>query len=643
MTKEPRFRVIGSDLWSDEAGFADTLGQRGITGICGSGIIEVIAEMRMAGLLDPGGLIGSAEQTGSARCVPDGRTHAYLLHDGSATGGAQILVTQGDVRAIQLAKSALYAGARLLMDRMGVERVDRIVLAGAFGAHISPKHAMVLGMIPDCALDRVSSAGNAAGTGAQIALLNAGARAEVEALVGRIHKVETATEPDSRSISSPRTRFPMPATAFPRSNARSGFPRSASAPAAAVATAADAGGGEARRGSRPGRGIFRKTCGSDLTFRRLASKLVSERQREDIALDAPRHPRQHERLRALRDYEILDTDREKDFDDIVTLAAAICEAPMSLISFIDEHRQWFKAETGVEMRESPLRHSICAHAIVTGSFLEIPDTRKDLRTADNPLVCGYPRVRFYAGVPLFTEDGLPLGTLCVLDTRPRSLNALQRDTIRVLARQVMVQLEMRKALRLTTLLRQEVDHRVKNSLQLLVSLVRMQARHAGSRETVDILATVNSHIEAVARLHELLHRTDAGSAVDLAQYLTLLTKHFGSIAPQNVRFSLDADSVEVDSNKAIAIGTFVNEFATNSFKHAFPDGREGLVRISLSVTGNSARLVCADNGVGLPERVASAPGGQGMKIAEAICSELQTSLEVESSVEGHSVTLEFAI
>ena len=194
-TKEPRFRVIGCELWSTDPGFAEATAATGVTGICGSGIIEAVAEMRMAGLLDPSGLIGSAEQTGTWRCEPQGRTHAYLLHDATAEDGPRILVTQGDIRAIQLAKSALYAGARLLMDEMGVETVDRVVLAGAFGAHISPKHAMVLGMIPDCPLDKVTSAGNAAGTGARIALCSVAARRAIEAEVRRIHKVETAIEP----------------------------------------------------------------------------------------------------------------------------------------------------------------------------------------------------------------------------------------------------------------------------------------------------------------------------------------------------------------------------------------------------------------------------------------------------------------
>ncbi len=195
VTKEPRFRIIGTDLWSDEVGFDAAATASGITGICGSGIIEAVAEMRMAGILDGSGLIGSAEQTGTVRCIMEGRTHTYVIHDSTAEGGPLISVTQGDIRAIQLAKSALYAGARLLMDEMGVDKVDRVVLAGAFGAHISPKHAMVLGMIPDVPLDKVFSAGNAAGTGARIALCNTASRAEIEMVVGQITKVETAIEP----------------------------------------------------------------------------------------------------------------------------------------------------------------------------------------------------------------------------------------------------------------------------------------------------------------------------------------------------------------------------------------------------------------------------------------------------------------
>jgi uncharacterized 2Fe-2S/4Fe-4S cluster protein (DUF4445 family) len=212
-TKEPRFKVIGCDLWSTEEGFTEAVAHTGITGICGSGIIEVVAEMRMAGIVDAGGLIGSAEAVGTPRCIPEGRTHSYLLWEDP--DGRKITVTNGDVRAIQMAKAALYAGARLLMDKRGVDTVDRVVLAGAFGAHISPKHAMVLGMIPDCPLEKVTSAGNAAGTGARIALLNREARREVEGLVRGIEKIETAVEPRFQEHFVAATAMPNAADPFP--------------------------------------------------------------------------------------------------------------------------------------------------------------------------------------------------------------------------------------------------------------------------------------------------------------------------------------------------------------------------------------------------------------------------------------------
>ena len=151
-------------------------------------VIEAIAEMFLAGIIDPDGRINSAGAAKSPRIVADGRTHAYTLH----AGQPDIRILQNDVRAIQLAKAALYAGARLLMERFGVEKVDRIRLAGAFGAQIDVKYAMVLGLIPECDLRQVSSAGNAAGTGARIALLDRQSRDLVESQVRQVEKIETA-------------------------------------------------------------------------------------------------------------------------------------------------------------------------------------------------------------------------------------------------------------------------------------------------------------------------------------------------------------------------------------------------------------------------------------------------------------------
>jgi len=188
---EPRFKVIGCDLWSDEPGFEAATAATGITGICGSGIIEVIAEMYLAGIINQDGVLDGRLASRTPRIVPNGRTFAYNLHQGAV----EMKITQTDVRAIQLAKAALYAGVALLMERLGIEHVDRIRLAGAFGSHIDVKYAAILGMIPDCDLAAVRSAGNAAGTGARIALLDGAARGVIEALVRGIEKVETAIEP----------------------------------------------------------------------------------------------------------------------------------------------------------------------------------------------------------------------------------------------------------------------------------------------------------------------------------------------------------------------------------------------------------------------------------------------------------------
>lgn len=190
-TLEPRFRVVGSDVWSDEPGFEETIGAQGVTGICGSGIIEAVAGMYLAGILRSDGVIDGDAANRSERIQADGRTFSYRLFDGEPA----VVITQGDIRAIQLAKAALYAGARLLMDRLDIQQVDRIRLAGAFGSHIDVKYAMVVGLIPDCDLDRVSSARNAAGTGARIALLNRKSRREIAQRVRAIEKIETAVDP----------------------------------------------------------------------------------------------------------------------------------------------------------------------------------------------------------------------------------------------------------------------------------------------------------------------------------------------------------------------------------------------------------------------------------------------------------------
>ena len=210
-TLEPKFRVIGVDKWSDEDGFEEAAKATGVTGICGSAIIEVVAEMYLSGIISEDGVVDGAMAERNPRIIPNGRTFSYLLRDGEP----RITVTQNDVRAIQLAKAALYAGIRLLMEKQEVTAVDTIRFAGAFGSFIDPKYAMVLGLIPDCDLAEVKAVGNAAGTGALMALLNRDHRREIEQQVAKIEKIETALEPafqahfvDAMAIPNKRDPFP---------------------------------------------------------------------------------------------------------------------------------------------------------------------------------------------------------------------------------------------------------------------------------------------------------------------------------------------------------------------------------------------------------------------------------------------------
>ena len=242
-TLEPTFRVIGSECWSNEAGFWDAAEGIEVTGICGSGIIEALAEMYLAQIINQDGQIDGGKAAWSPRVRADGRTFAYQLYDG-ARGGVAVAITQNDVRAIQMAKAALYAGYRLLADQLGTQAVARVALAGAFGTHVDVKRAMVLGLIPDAPLDKVRSIGNAAGAGARLALLNRDKRRHIEELVGRIEKIETAVEPKFQDHFVEAMALPHKTAVFKNLSQEVTLP-----PAFDMAAASQQGGRRRRRGS----------------------------------------------------------------------------------------------------------------------------------------------------------------------------------------------------------------------------------------------------------------------------------------------------------------------------------------------------------------------------------------------------------
>jgi two-component sensor histidine kinase len=359
-------------------------------------------------------------------------------------------------------------------------------------------------------------------------------------------------------------------------------------------------------------------------------------------LKAEPHALMSDRLKALESFQILDTGPEPEFDDVVQLASAICGTPVSLVSLIDKDRQWFKAELGFGQPETDLNSSICAHAILHGDFLEIEDTSTDPRSADNPLVAGEPRVRFYAGAVLKTDDGVPLGSLCVLDYTPRKLTELQRQTLRVLAAQVMAQLKLRRSLGEMQVLRQEVDHRVKNSLQTLSSLISIQRRQAKSPEVKQALETVDQRVRSIAQMHEMLYQTSMGDQVDAAAYIHKLIQLYAESAPDQIHWHLSLAPVMVSPKHAGALGTMLSELSSNAVKYAFPDGRPGQIRISLAQGRDGmAQLDFSDDGIGMDPDEKPRGSGLGTSIIAAASQQLGGSITQNADRGGVAVTLTF--
>ena len=284
-------------------------------------------------------------------------------------------------------------------------------------------------------------------------------------------------------------------------------------------------------------------------------------------MDTPFEPLSEVRLAALRSYDILDTPREQDFDDLASLAARLCDVPVALVSLVDADRQWFKAEVGLGCSETPMQSSICAHVIRENAFVEIPDTLADERTRDNPLCQGEDGLRFYAGALLRTAAGIPLGTLCVLDRKPRTLEPHQREALEVLARQVMTQLDLRQAIAAEQAIRNEIDHRIKNSLSTVAAFVRLERRTAADQAALQLLDRVAQQIDTVSLLHR--HLSDGGrQRIDLATYLGEVVALIDQSQPPAIRVSGEFGPFDVEAREAANLGTVVNELAANAVKHS---------------------------------------------------------------------------
>ena len=377
------------------------------------------------------------------------------------------------------------------------------------------------------------------------------------------------------------------------------------------------------------------------------------------------HPDQERRIAALRDYAIVDTPKESDYDDIVKLASAICATPMSLISFVDGRRQWFKASIGIDAPETPLTMSVCSHAILGEDMLVIPDTTADPRTADNPLtVDGFGNgsaMRFYAGAVLRTPEGLPLGTLCVLDSRPRQLTEMQTEALRVLGSHVMKNLDLRLALRQESEARRslaealkareelvaEIDHRVKNSLAMVSALLRLQRQRAASPETAQALDQAATRIGAISSLHQELYESGSFDSVGMAAFGARIRALLEGTLPPNVSISATLEDARLPYKHASAVGALINEFATNSAKHAFPEGGAGQVSVRGRCEQGRYMLDLADDGVGMPS-AGAAPArtrgsGLGARLIDASIAQLGARRETPPAGLGARLSISFPL
>ena len=359
-----------------------------------------------------------------------------------------------------------------------------------------------------------------------------------------------------------------------------------------------------------------------------------------------------ERLAALQSFNILDTPPEPEFDDVVRLIAQICKAPRAAISLIDDRRQWLKAEIGFGFQEIPLDMSLCPGIELDPGLTIIPDLREDKRSSSNPLVIGAPHVRFYAGVRLETSEGVPLGTLCVLDDDVRDLDEHQQFALVTLARQVMTLLELRRALRQRddailgreeaergrSLLTRELHHRVKNTLAVVQAVASSSGRSATN--VAEFQSALSGRIAAMAKTHAVIS-DDARQAATLA---SLLASELAGYQTRDDRITLAGPDVSVSSETAIPLGLAIHELTSNSAKFGALSVGAGSLNISWEVAEreNAPAVVLRWAERGGPAVEPPAREGFGTRmLGRVLSSQLGAKVTSEFPPEGFRVQLVF--
>ncbi|WP_439877453.1 sensor histidine kinase [Pseudomonas prosekii] len=343
-------------------------------------------------------------------------------------------------------------------------------------------------------------------------------------------------------------------------------------------------------------------------------------------------------MNIVRKFAILDTPPDGAFDRVTAIAARLLGTPVAIVSIVDTDRIWFKSHHGLDAQQIPRDPGLCASAILQSGPWLVTDARHDPRTLANPLVAGEFGLQFYLGVPLHTHDGFNLGTLCVLDTQPRTVTQEQIDTLTDLASVVMDQLELRlsamrsiaekeAALNHSHLMAEEIDHRVMNSLHLIVSMLSIQSAQLGHSEAAKEISRAAAKIFAVANVHQHINIGKAATSLDSADYLVQLCAGLSTMlgSEDQVAISVHAVPLSLASEQLSRLGLIVNELVTNALKYG-----ASKVTVQLSPYKHQYCLTVSDNGRGLPADFhVDKMSGLGMKVITSLVKNLGGSLSHE--------------
>jgi signal transduction histidine kinase len=399
-----------------------------------------------------------------------------------------------------------------------------------------------------------------------------------------------------------------------------------------------------------------------------------------INLTYPLPENEDERLEALASYDILDTMPENDFEELTHLASEICQTSVALISLLDDKRQWFKAILGYDARETPREYAFCSHTILNkNDIMVVPDARKDERFLANPLVTGNPNIVFYAGVPLVNEDGFALGSLCVIDTIPKELNARQLKSLRILGKQVITQMELRRKLTRLEKANQNLletnsfiqkfastaAHDIKNplsSMLLTSQALQMRLGKGGDDRSKGLLdLNITSTKRLLTLVDEMLAYSSKPSSLLTNQKcleLNTLLKNVVSLidVPYGIKINLPQVAHTLTCSSVALEQIFIN-LLTNAIR--YNDKEAGIITIQFREEGDFYNFKVTDNGMGIAEknlgkifykevtlnvidRFNQKGTGVGLYTVKALVEKLQGSIKVESQI-GRGTTFTFSV